>query len=482
MSFVPHIDETNNSNPTLFCISIWCYTIEFKRKRFPEPGTTEEKPQHLKKRLKSTSLITECNRPAVPETWDRKNTSLQFVDTTTTSGVPGSLEHRHPRTRLSGQRFGHRSRRAGRLPLPRRARLPSAPPPLSLFPKPPPSPVPAGGRSGPGAGVRPPARARDGGLRGGGRRGGCCRARRVLGGWPGRWARALQRCREPCLRSPSVELTPFWGALCGPRVTQVLLDLPRPQTARRFVSIAPGYPHFQRQTGQDGLGCTGGAFPGHRDVVLAPKPTDGMTGGLSAVPGVSKEGAQGGEAGYCPNRASGIGSYSEECSLLLPSKTQELQLVPSGAGAGADHVPRAAGGSGAGTRTAAAVLQVTQTRTAFLPKQSVLLSRVPLRALPVRVPDPAASQLLGFCREPASDRGQTRRWLSAAMFPRCGSCRRSAACALAAPRGSAACRARGLLARGAAGVGAAVARRNWLTPWLLPALSDEAVGFYWRRG
>ncbi|XP_069637169.1 uncharacterized protein [Haliaeetus albicilla] len=77
------------------------------------------------------------------------------------AGVPGPLEHRHPRTRLSGQRFGHRSRRAGRLPLPRRARLPSAPPPLSLFPKPPPPPVPAGGRSGPGHG-RPSPRAGSG--------------------------------------------------------------------------------------------------------------------------------------------------------------------------------------------------------------------------------------------------------------------------------------------------------------------------------
>lgn len=110
------------------------------------------------------------------------------------------------------------------------------------------------------------------------------------------------------------------------------------------------------------------------------------------------------------------------------------------------------------------------------PKQSVSLCRVPLQALPVHVPDPTASQPLGFCREPASDHRQTQRWLSAVMFPSCRSCRRRTACALAALQGSAAGRARGLLAHGATGVGAATAQGNRPTLWLLPALVSGDFG------
>ncbi|XP_040981964.1 uncharacterized protein LOC115344052 [Aquila chrysaetos chrysaetos] len=154
-------------------------------------------------------------------------------------------------------------------------------------------------------------------------------------------------------------------------------------------------------------------------------------------------------------RVSAVTLKNAFCCFL--QKPKSCSWFPVGPELGGIASPVLLGASGTGTRTGAAVLQVTQTRRACLPKQSVLLCRVPLRALPVRVPDPAAPQPLGFCREPASDGGQTRRWLSAATFPGCGSCRRRAACALAAPRGSAVCRARGLLAHGAAGVGAAVA-------------------------
>ncbi|KAM7112028.1 uncharacterized protein J5F26_003923 isoform 1-T4 [Ciconia maguari] len=113
-------------------------------------------------------------------------------------------------------------------------------------------------------------------------------------------------------------------------------------------------------------------------------------------------------------------------------------------------------------------------------KHNVLLSPDPLQALPIHVPDPTVSQLLRFCQEPTSDCGQTRRWLLAAMFPGCGSCHHRAACALAAPRGSAACRARGPLAR--RDVGAATARGNRLALRLLPPRVSRWCGFTGETG
>lgn len=67
-------------------------TLSLPRKTYPGPSTTEEKPQHLKVRLRSTSLTTECNKAAVPETRGKKPTSLQLVETTTT--CKGHKPHR----------------------------------------------------------------------------------------------------------------------------------------------------------------------------------------------------------------------------------------------------------------------------------------------------------------------------------------------------------------------------------------------------
>ncbi|XP_049671521.1 uncharacterized protein LOC126045023 [Accipiter gentilis] len=338
------------------------------------------------------------------------------------AGVPSPLEHRHPRTRLSGQRFGHRSRRAGRLPLPRRARLPSAPPPLFLFPKPPP-----GAEAAPGTGVRPPARARDGGASGQGP------PRRVL------------PCPEVSRGLGAVSEVPFGGA---DAVLVRFVWSPCNASAAGFAEAtdcktAPGYPRFQPRTGQDGLGCTGGAFPGHRDTVLAPKPTDWM-GDRQTVSrswGSPKRGCREERlvTALILLQVSAVTLKNAFCCFL--QKPKSCSWFPAGPELGGIASLVLLRASRAGTRTGAAVLQVTQTRTAFLPKQSVLLCRVPLRALSVHVPDPTASQPLGFCREPTSDCRQTQRCLLAEMFPGCRSCRRHAACALAAPQSSAACRA-----------------------------------------
>lgn len=167
---------------------------------------------------------------------------------------------------------------------------------------------------------------------------------------------------------------------------------------------APGYPRFQPRTGQDGLGCTGGAFPGHRDTVLAPKPTDWM-GDRQTVSrswGSPKRGCreerlvtalilvsirrhdESQKEPETPRAAPPVfpclafsrvfsGSQLQVSAVTLKNafccflqKPKSCSWFPAGPELGGIASLVLLRASRAGTRTGAAVLQVTQTRTAFL--------------------------------------------------------------------------------------------------------------------